>query len=79
MTRCPGGWLAAAPQFFLYGTGMAIALAALTLAAATLQAGVLARARRRGGAAAPLSAVVLPLVGTYLLYYWLTLGGIAAR
>jgi hypothetical protein len=57
---------------------MSAMLAVLTIAAAAFKIAFLVRARRLGDAMAPVGAVVLLLVGAYLAYYWLTIGGILA-
>lgn len=70
------GWIGELLQFVLYALGMAVVLSALTLVAAIFKAQLL----RRLGAATrvfePVSAVLLLLVGAYVVYYWLTLGGL---
>jgi hypothetical protein len=61
----------AAGQFVLFGIGMGIVLAVLTIATAWLGDGLLRRAQalRHVGWA---SAVLLWLAGAYIVYYWLT-------
>jgi len=62
----------AAGQFVLFGIGMGIVLAVLTIATAWFGDGLLRRAqalRRHVGWA---SAVLLWLAGAYIVYYWLT-------
>jgi cytochrome c biogenesis protein CcdA len=59
-------------QFVLFGIGMGIVLAVLTIATAGFGDGLLRRAqalRRHVGWA---SAVLLWLAGAYIVYYWLT-------
>lgn len=63
-------------QFVLYGLGMGSVLAVLTLAAAVAGHGAVRKVRRVGAYLQPIGALVLLLAGGYLVYYWLTSGGI---
>ncbi|SRR6266849_7560642 len=63
-------------QFVLYGLGMGFVLSALTLVAALVGHGAIRGLRRVGVSLQPLGAVVLLLAGGYVVYYWLTIGGI---
>src|SRR5712692_7494968 len=74
-TRGPAGALL---QFVLYGLGMGSVLSALTLAAALVGHGAVRKVRRVGAYLQPVGAVVLLLAGGYVVYYWLTAGGIAS-
>ena len=74
-TRGPAGALL---QFVLYGLGMGSVLSALTLAASVVGHGVVRKVRRVGAYLQPLGAVVLLLAGGYVVYYWLTSGGIVS-
>jgi cytochrome c biogenesis protein CcdA len=69
-------WLTGLLQVVLYGAGMAFLLAALTILVAIFKTGFLGRVRVLGRAAEPVGAVLLLVVGAYVIYYWLTLGGI---
>lgn len=63
----------------LYGLGMGSVVLALTLAAALFKATAV---RRLGGAmrvVEPVGTVFLFLAGTYVVYYWLTVGGLLPR
>jgi cytochrome c-type biogenesis protein len=71
-----GGWVGEVLQFVLFGVGMSLVLAALTLLAAVFKSQFLLRLRVLGRIVEPLSAALLLAVGTYILYYWLTLGGL---
>ena len=66
------GLAGAVGQFILFGIGMGVILTACTIATAWLGDGLIKRARALGPHIAWLSAVVLWLAGTYVLYYWLT-------
>jgi cytochrome c biogenesis protein CcdA len=59
-------------QFLLFGIGMGVVLTACTVATAWLGDGLIKRARALGPHIGWISAVVLWLAGTYVLYYWLT-------
>lgn len=63
-------------QFVLYGLGMGFVLSVLTLAAAVVGHGAIRGVRRIGVYLQPVGAVVLLLAGGYVVYYWLTIGGI---
>jgi len=72
------GFLPAVLQFVLYGLGMGFVITVLTLSTALAQQVVIKRVRRLGEYMQPVSAVLILLAGTYILYYWLTLGGLLA-
>lgn len=71
-----GGPARAVLQFVLYGLGMGVVMSALTLVAAVIGHGAIRGVRRVGVYLQPLGAVVLLLAGGYVVYYWLTIGGI---
>jgi len=66
------GLASAVGQFMLFGIGMGLVLTACTIATAWLGDGLIKRARALGRHVGWLSAVVLWLAGSYVLYYWLT-------
>ncbi len=70
------GILSAGLQFVLYALGMGLVITALTLATALLKHGIVARVRAVGRFAQPASAFLLLVAGAYIIYYWLTLGGL---
>ena len=70
------GWIGQLLQFVLYALGMAVVLAVLTMAAAIFKAQLLQRLGDATRLFEPLSAVLLLLVGAYVVYYWLTVGGV---
>jgi cytochrome c-type biogenesis protein len=72
------GFLPALAGFVLYGLGTALVLAVLTIAAAFFKS-AFAPARRLTGWLEPASAILLLVTGAYVVYYWLTLGGLLAR
>lgn len=75
-TLTTGGLLAATGQFVLYALGMGFVLTLLTLGTALFKYAAMRAVRRVVRWVHPLSALLLLLAGTYLIYYWLTLGGL---
>lgn len=73
-----GGLAAAMGQLALYGAGMGTVILALTLSVALFQAALVRRARRLLPAVRPIGAALLLVVGSYVIYYWLTQGGLTA-
>lgn len=65
---------AAVLAFVLYGAGMAASLAVLTLVAGLVSFGIFERVRSFVRIVTPLSAGLLLLSGSYVIYYWLTAG-----
>lgn len=74
-SRGPVGGLV---QFVMYGLGMGSVLSVLALAAALAGHGALRRVRRFGAYMQPVGAIVLLLAGGYVVYYWLSSGGIVS-
>ena len=70
------GWLGKGLEFVLYGLGMAVTLTVLTIVAAVFKAQLVTRLRSIGRAFEPISAGLLLVIGAYVTYYWLTLGGL---
>ncbi len=77
-TLAADGVPAAAAQYLLYAAGMGFVITVLTLLTALCKHGLLGRVRRAGRFAQPLGAILLLLAGAYLVYYWLTAGGLLA-
>jgi len=76
-TTLTAGTLAySAGQFTLYGLGMGAVILALTLSIALFQGVLVTVVRRAVPYVQPISSVLLFLAGAYLVYYWLTLGGL---
>jgi cytochrome c biogenesis protein CcdA len=63
-------------DLLLYALGMGSVVLSLTLLVAIVGQGVLARVRRSGRIFEPLSAALLLATGGYVVYYWLSAGGI---
>lgn len=66
-------------QLLLYGLGMGAVITALTLGLALFQQVLVDRMRRAVRFVAPASAGLMLLAGAYVIYYWLTLGGLLPR
>ena len=71
-----GGILGSARDLTLYGLGMATVVGGLTLSLALVQSTSLASVRRLGRFVDPLGTVMLYAAGSYVIFYWLTLGGL---
>ncbi len=69
---------ATALQFLLYAFGMGVVVIGVTLGVALFRDAVLTRTRKAMRYAEPASAALLLLAGAYIMYYWLTLGGLLA-
>jgi len=70
------GALAGALQFVLYALGMGLVISVLTLGVAFFKQAVLRYARKVLPYVQPASALLLLVAGAYIIYYWLTLGGL---
>jgi cytochrome c biogenesis protein CcdA len=67
---------AALLEFILYATGMGLVITLLTVGISLVQVATLRSVRRVLPYVQPVSAGGLLLAGAYLIYYWLTVGGI---
>ncbi len=70
------GFLAAAAQFVLYAAGMGLIITVLTLGVAFFKHAALSRVRTLSRYVEPVSALLLLVAGAYIVYYWLTIGGL---
>ncbi len=70
------GAASALGQLVLYALGMGTVVNTLTMLMVLLGSGVVARVRGVGRALQPLGAVLLLLTGGYIVYYWLSAGGL---
>lgn len=70
------GLVAGAAQFLLFALGMGVVITALTLSIALFKHAAISRVRRGLRYVTPLSAFLLLAAGAYIVYYWLTIGGI---
>ncbi len=71
-----GGFAAAALQFVLYALGMGFVISLLTFSTVFFEYAVIRRVRALGQYLHPISAVLLLMAGAFVVYYWLTLGGL---
>lgn len=70
------GVLGSARDFVLFGLGMATVVAGLTLGMVVFQATALRRIRGLGRIVDPIGTLMLLAAGSYVIFYWLTLGGL---
>ncbi len=70
------GLLAAGLQFVLYALGMGLVISLLTLGVALFKHAAVRSVRWLMPFVQPLSALLLLAAGTYIVYYWLTIGGL---
>ena len=63
-------------QLVLYALGMGAVVSLLTVLVSLFGGGVLARVRGAGRVLQPLSAVLLVATGSYIVFYWISAGGI---
>lgn len=63
-------------QMVLYGLGMGLMISLLTLAVALFQEGMQRWLKRAMRYADPLGTAFLFIAGMYIVYYWLTIGGV---
>ena len=63
-------------QFLLYGFGTGLVIMALTVSIALFQSTLIGPLRRLMRWVEPLGAAFLLVAGGYIVYYWLTLGGL---
>ena len=66
-------------EFVLYALGLGFVITVLTLVVALFKMAAVRRVRDLGRFVQPVSAAMLLLAGGYLVYYWLTLGGLLDR
>jgi cytochrome c biogenesis protein CcdA len=70
------GLVAGTLQFVLYALGMGLVISVLTLSVAFFKHAALRYLRKAQTFVQPASAILLLAVGAYIVYYWLTLGGL---
>jgi cytochrome c-type biogenesis protein len=73
-----GGLLRGLFEFVLYALGMGAVVTVLTVSVAVFGQALLGRARSLGRFVEPFSAVLLIVTGAYVVYYWLSAGGLLA-
>ncbi len=74
-----GGIFAALGQFVLYALGMGFSILVLTLAIALFKGVVVGAIRKALPYAQPVSAGFMVIAGAYIVYYWLSIGGLLAK
>ncbi len=70
------GLAASAGQFVLYALGMGLVVLLLTLAVALLKGALVGAMRRALPYVQPVTAGLIVLAGAYIVFYWLTIGGL---
>lgn len=75
-TVATSGFLGASFQFVMYGLGMGFVILILTLSMAFFKDAVVGTLRKGLPYVHVASALLLMLAGGYIVYYWLTLGGL---
>ena len=63
-------------QLFLYGLGMGAVIMALTIGMALFQGAMVGALRRTLGFVQTISPVLMLVAGAYIVFYWLTIGGL---
>ncbi len=71
-----GGLLAAAGQFVAYAMGMGLVIMVLTLGMTLFQSAIVGGLKKALPYIQPVSAVLMILAGAYIVFYWLTIGGL---
>jgi cytochrome c-type biogenesis protein len=75
-TLAVSGIVPAMAQFVLYALGMGFVITMLTLSTAIFKSALIANIRGITRYVQPASSVLLLVAGAYIVYYWLTLGGL---
>jgi cytochrome c-type biogenesis protein len=76
-TLAVSGVVAATGQFILYALGMGFVIMMLTLGIGVFKGAMVGNLRRIMPYTHPISAVLMIVAGSYIVFYWLTLGGLA--
>ena len=71
-----GGLLGGLQEFVLYALGMGTVVTILTLSMGFFGQAVVRRMRRVGRFVEPIGAVLVLVTGAYVVYYWLSVGGL---
>ncbi len=75
-SQAVSGFWVAVGEFFLYGLGMGLVIMVLTIGMALFKGAVVSAFRKMLPYMQPVSAVVMILAGSYIVYYWLTIGDV---
>lgn len=78
-TLAVGGLLVALGQFVLYALGMGLVIIFLTLAMGLFKGAMVGTLRRALPYVQPVSAALMVMAGSYIVFYWLTIGGLLKR
>ena len=78
-TFTAGTFLESLLQFMLYGLGMGTVILALTMGMAVFKGAMVSGLRRLLPYVGTVSAVMLLVAGAFIVYYWLTIGGLLER
>ena len=70
------GPVGAVAQFVLYGLGMGLVIMTLTVSLAVFKSALAGPLRRSQRLIEPAGAVLMLVAGSYIVYYWLTIGGL---
>lgn len=73
------GTLPAVGQFILYSLGMGLVIMALTLGVGLFKGAVVGKIRKAVPHVQLISAWLMILSGAYIVYYWLSIGGLLSR
>jgi cytochrome c-type biogenesis protein len=75
-TLAVSGIVPAMAQFILYALGMGFVITMFTVSTAIFKSALLTNLRSISRYVQPVSGVLLLVAGAYIVYYWLTLGGL---
>jgi cytochrome c-type biogenesis protein len=75
-TLAASGLVTVAGQFFLYALGMGLVIIGLTIGMALFQGTMVGLLRKALPYVQPIGAWLMIIAGTYIIFYWLTLGGL---
>ena len=66
-------------HFFLFALGMGLVIMALTVGMALFKGAMVGALRKSLRYIQPVSAGLMIVAGSYIVYYWLTIGGLLER
>jgi cytochrome c biogenesis protein CcdA len=75
-TLAASGLITAAGQFLLYALGMGLVIIGLTIGMAVFRGTMVGLLRKALPYVQPIGAWLMIIAGTYIIFYWLTLGGL---
>lgn len=78
-TVAVGGFIGALLQFILYALGMGFVILLLTVSMALFKGAMVTTLRKGLPYVQAVSAILLMVAGGYIVYYWLTIGGLLAQ